>query len=170
MDEIGDYANPEVAEIANQIWTAKQEKEATKELFKHNKRPANVNIRKVDENEKVLSSIPQSAKAKDMRLRSIQGITAKATVPFVDTLSALIDEGKPIDRQKLVDLAIDGVTLLAHANQQLNQLRRDMLRPTLQPRFQQLGSEPSDDDTQYLFGTKIVERIRNASQGENLPG
>ena len=122
----------------------------------------------MDVNEEVLSSIPQAAKTKDMRLRSIQGVTAKAAVPYVDTLSALIDEAKPIDRQKLVDLAIDGVTLLAHANQQLNQLRRDMLRPTLQPRFQQLCSKPSDDDTQYLFGTKIVERIRNASQGGKL--
>ena len=164
MDETGEDANAEVAELANQIWTTKQEKEALKDLFKRNQRPVNVNIRKVDINEEVLTSIPQSAKSRDMRLRSVQGLTAKATVPFVATLMALIDENKPIDRQKLVDSAIDGVTMLAYANQQLNQLRRDLLRPTLQPRFQQLCSKPNDDDTQYLFGTKIVERIKNASQ------
>ena len=103
VDETGEDANAEVAELANQIWTAKQEKEALKDLFKRNQRPANVNIRKVDINEEVLTSIPQSAKSRDMRLRSVQGLTAKATVPFVATLTALIDENKPIDRQKLVD-------------------------------------------------------------------
>ena len=100
MDETGEDANAEVAELANQIWTAKQEKEALKDLFKRNQRPANVNIRKVDINEEVLTCIPQSAKSRDMRLRSVQGLTAKATVPFVATLTALIDENKPIDRQK----------------------------------------------------------------------
>ena len=99
VDEIVKNANAEVAEIAHQIWTAKQEKEAMKDLFKRTRRPANVKIQKVDINEEVLTSIPQSAKARDIRLRSIQGITAKATVPFVDTLTVLIDEDKPIDRQ-----------------------------------------------------------------------
>ena len=91
VDEIGENANAEVAEIANQIWTAKQEKEAMKDLFKRTRRPSNVNIQKEEINEEVLTSIPQAAKARDIQLRSIQGITAKATVPFVDTLTALID-------------------------------------------------------------------------------
>ena len=81
VDEIGENAN---AEVANQIWTAKQEKEAMKDLFKRTRRPANVNIQKEEINEEVLTSIPQAAKARDIQLRSIQGIAAKATVPFVE--------------------------------------------------------------------------------------
>ena len=167
VDEIGDNANPEVAEIANQIWTAKQEKEATKELLKKKKdRPTSISGKWT----LTRRSYRQFLKQQKLRICALDPFKASQLKPrFPMWTTFCLDWQSETNRPaKLVDLAIDGVTLLAHANQQLNQLRRDMLRPTLQPRFQQLCSKPSDDDTQYLFGTKIVERIRNASQGGKL--
>ena len=124
-----------MAELANQIWTTKQDKDVVKKLFKKHKTPANVNIQRVNVKEEVVHSIPKTAKKRDMQLSLVLGIVAKTTVLLVESLAKLINLDEEVDRQKLVDLIVDG---MAHANQELNQMKRDMLRPTLHPKYQPL--------------------------------
>ena len=167
-DDEGAATNEEVAELVNQIWSTKQEKDTVKELFKKHKKPANINAQKVNVNEEVVHSIPKSAKSRDMQLRSVQGIVAKTAVPLVESLARLINVDEELDRQKLVDSTVDGITLLAHANQQLNQMRRDMLRPTVHPKYQPLCYKAEGDSSKLLFGEKLMDRIRGVSQGGKM--
>ena len=60
----------------------------------------------------------------------------------------------------------DAISLADKANQELNQFRRNMIKPYLPPQFIKLA-DISDDSTNFLFGDSIadtVESLRKANQ------
>ena len=166
-DEQGENVAQELADLVNSVWTNKHAKESVTETLKRHPRPGNLKARKVDVNEEVISSISKGSRAKDMKMRSVQGLIARATVPIVETMSSLIKEDDEVNRQQLVDSAVDCITILSKANAQLNQLRRETLKPTLHPRYQTLCAKPQDD-SELLFGSNFGERVKGASQGGKL--
>ena len=60
----------------------------------------------------------------------------------------------------------DAISPADKANQELNQFRRNMIKPYLPPQFIKLA-DISDDSTNFLFGDSIadtVESLRKANQ------
>ena len=69
----------------------------------------------------------------------------------------------PQNAEDTVGSLMDGVLLLANANQELNYRRRELMRPQLNANYRHLCS-PSNPVTSLLFGDdlpKAVENIRH---------
>ena len=64
----------------------------------------------------------------------------------------------------------DALSLADKANQELNQFRRNMIKPYLPPQFSKLA-DISDDSKNFLFGDSIpsrVEPLRYENQTKSL--
>ena len=73
-----------------------------------------------------------------------------------------------ISKKKALELAMDGITMMAAGYEVTNQLRRDMLKQALQYKFQTLYKIEEDDTSKWLFGQNLQDRIKAASQGGKL--
>ena len=166
-DEDGPPVEKELATAINGIWGEKRAPQKVKAILEKYPRPSNVNCHKVDINSDVLSAIGRVAKNRDAKLRSVQGNIARCAVPAVKLAEGLL--AKQVNKTELIETALDTVTLLANANAQLNQLRRDALKPGLQARYQSLCKvDEADDTSQWLLGSNLNDRIKSAAQGGKL--
>ena len=127
-------------------------------------RPRNVLCHKVDVNLEVMNGLGKFAKNKDAKLRGIQGNIARCVVPALKIVEGVLS--KEMNESQIIETALDAVTLLASANGQLNQVRRDTLKSGLQPHYQSLcHMENGDGTSQWLFGDNLSDRIKSAAQG-----
>ena len=157
----------ELATAINGIWGEERAPIKVKAILEKYPRPSNVNCHKVDINSDVLSATGQVAKNWDAKLRSVQGNIARCAVPAVKMAEGLL--AKQVNKTELIETVLDAVTLLANANAQLNQLRRDALKPGLQARYQSLCKvDEADDTSQWLLGSNLSDRIKSAAQGGKL--
>ena len=120
--------------------------------------------------------MPKYATNRDARLRSIQATLAKGPIPIlraVETIRAT-KSGTSLDRKELDSLSqicMDSVSFFAHANEQINDFRREILKPTLKYKYQPLCKLPKDVDTsRLLLGENIGDRIKQINQAETLSG
>jgi uncharacterized protein YqgQ len=127
-----------------------------------------VEAQKVDLNEEIVDRLDRFDKTRDMKLRSVQSGVARAVAPLVGMVESLMDGSKKVDRQKLVDNAVDTVTILAHANAMTNQIRRETLKPKLERRYQPLCYRAPKGNSQWLLGDNLPERIKTVAQGGRL--
>ena len=167
-DEDGPLTNEKLAEIANAIWKQGRNSTIMKETLAKYPRPVNVKCHRVDTNEEILQGLTRNptAKKRDSRLRTAQGTVARACLPALKIAEAAMDWSMELDRKSIMSLALDELTLLSDTNQVINQLRRDLLKMGMQPRFQNLCKLPKGTDaTQHFFGNNLADRIKAAAQG-----
>ena len=68
-----------------------------------------------------------------------------------------------------MSLTIDALTMLSNATTLTNQLRRDLLKPNIQPRLQSLCKTGKEvDTTELLFGTNLADRVKVATESGKL--
>ena len=166
-EDVGPPLEKEVADTVNAIWSERRDPKIVKQIGEKYPKPANVCCQKVDINSDVLNGISKTIRARDTKLRAIQGSIAKSALPAVKMVEGLL--AKDTAKSEMVERALDMVTLLANANSQINQFRRDALKPGLQVKYQSLCQpEPSTDCSQLLLGNNLNERIKNATQSTKI--
>ena len=118
-------------------------------------------------NDEVISAIPKFARARDLRLRSIQGTIARASVPAVRIVDALFTKEK-LSSQDHVNFAIDCCSIILAANSGLNQLGRELLKGSLHKKYQSLCNKAPAGPTKLLFGDNLSERVKAANATSSL--
>ena len=168
-DEDGDPVSEKLAGVVNAIWQKGKDSNTMKSCYVKYPRPGNLDLHKVDLNEEIISSVNNFARARDLRLRAVQAALTRAAVPTTRIVQGLIDpKSSKLSKQAEVDMAIDSVTMLSNANGLLNQVRRDMLKPLLNKKFQILCNRQTEGQSQFLLGDNLHERIKVAAQGGRL--
>lgn len=106
-------------------------------------------------NEEVLEKLPSHARSLDIRIATkvqkpfIKGLTALATA--IDELG---DSDMDMELKKKLD---DALLLLAHSNFELNEGRKEYLKPSLPDDFKKLGKKPA---TELLFGDDVPKQLK----------
>lgn len=111
--------------------------------------PDNVPCMKVPTvNEEIWNSVSSKVRSKDIKAQRTQKLLLKGATAM------LTDVNEPSDAQK------DGVALLTAANAELNNLRREIFKAEINPKFLPL-CKPSVPVTDYLFGDDLGRTIRD---------
>ena len=131
-----------------------------KTLFEKYQRPGNVSCYKVDLNDAVISAVLKWSRARDLRLRAVQGMIARASVPAVRIVDALYNKDKALPPQEHVNTAIDCCSMIAAANSSLNQLRRELLKTSMQRKYHSLCNKAPTGPTRLLFGDNLAKRVK----------
>ena len=167
QDEDGTPVSGRLAELVGQIWEKGKDSEVLKDIYSIYPRPVNVPTQKVDLNLELMGPVGKFGRARDMKLRAIQAAISRATVPSVRIADALL-KGENIEDQDLMNMSIDSVTILANANESVNQMRRDLIRPSLDRKFQPLCSKNVSNNSGLLFGEDFTQQINTMNQGVKI--
>ena len=95
-------------------------------------------------NQGVWKNLDESARSTDLKFQKVQKSLVKGIIIIVTEVNKLnVDD--------TVGSLMDGLLLLANANQELNYRRRELMRPQLNASYRHLCS-PSNPVTSLLFG------------------
>ena len=121
-------------------------------------------------NPELWAALKSTTKALDNKLQKIQQLFLRAVVPIARALDGLLkanDAGG--DRQSTAKLLLDGVTMLGAANCELNNKRRELIRPELSLAFKPLCSAESVQATSsLLFGDNLPQRCKELRDTHRL--
>ena len=109
-------------------------------------------------------------------MQKIQNTILKAITPLAELTDCLLNiKGKndAIDTAKAVTQILDSVALLTHANCDIIQRRRELIRPDLNKPYQQICAEHVSF-TGFLFGDDLPQKIKDINManrvGQKLSG
>ena len=163
---MGPAVDKDVASTLNALWGRGRSLKVTKQLTDEYPRPENLSITKVKLNEEVQAAINKNAVLKDQRCAGVQSALAVGALPLVKIVDGL-KAGTLTENNETVKLAFNALTLISHANAQLNQLRRDMIKPGLNSRYRSICAEPPGISG-WLFGDDLEGRCKKAQTAAKL--
>ena len=115
-------------------------------------------------NMEVYKTLPKHVKAMESKLRSVQGPLAAATYPLM-LIQDNLCSGQEIDRKDLTEKVVDTITIAAGTNRTLNQMRRELIKPHLDYKFQPLcqrAARPAEEP--WLFGEDLAKKAKQAQE------
>ena len=154
--------DPKLAKTINKMIRTKLSDDTLKEKLSNCSRPGNCeNVTGTKVNPDVWSKIRSGTRSRDLKLQRLQNIIQKVTIPLVKLADQCMK--REISTLKLSDenvarTLLDVIALLGHANCELIQRRRDMIRPDLNNQYQQICAEHVGF-TNLLFGNDLPKQI-----------
>ena len=82
----------------------------------------------------------ESARSTDLKFQKVQKSLVKGIIIIVTEVNKLMGNSGPQNVDDTVGSLMDGVLLLANANQELNYRRRELIRPQLNANYRHLCS------------------------------
>ena len=155
----------DVAVTLNKLFKHGRSRAVTKDLIGKFPRPANLNLKPLALNEEVKSNIPKFAKFRDLKAQGVQTALCLAANPLAQMISGA--KAGQLDKTKTTQLALASMSMLAIANNNLNQIRRDTIKPNLNKKYQGICSPPKDE-SDLLFGDKLADRMKSSETTSNL--
>ena len=98
--------------------------------------------------------------------QKVQKSLIKGIIVVVSEVNKLIGNSE-IQKEETVCALMDGVLLLANANQELNYRRREFMRPQLNTNYRHLCS-PSNPVTAELFGDDLPKAVKDITDTNRL--
>lgn len=137
------------------------------ELKKQHETPENcATLSETKVNQGVWNNLDESARSTDLKFQKVQKSLIKGIIVVVSEVNKLMGDSET-QKEDTVSALMDGVLLLANANQELNYRRRELMRPQLNTNFRHLCS-PSNPVTAELFGDDLPKAVKDISDTNRL--
>ena len=163
-EHVGPASDGDLASLVDKIMTEKASEDKKTDLKKQHETPENCStLSDTKVNQGVWNNLDESARSTDLKFQKVQKSLVKGIIIIVTEVNKMMGNAGPQNAEDTVGSLMDGVLLLANANQELNYRRRELMRPQLNANYRHLCS-PSNPVTSLLFGDdlpKAVENIRH---------
>ena len=138
------------------------------DLKKHHETPENcTTLSETKINQGVWNNLDESARSTDLKFQKVQKSLVKRIIIIVTEVNKLMGNSEPQNADDTVGSLMDGVLLLANANQELNYGRRELMRPQLNANYRHLWS-PSNPVISLLFGDDLPKAVKDISDTNRL--
>ena len=125
-------------------------------------------------NPEIFKNLPTFQRTMDSKIKDIQKVHAASVSLLLTTASYLgtsflttQGQNKEPDFKIPLDFLKDSLSLACKPNQMINQLRRQLIKPTLPPKYCQLA-DIADGSATYLFGDKISDVLETLNKKHQL--
>jgi hypothetical protein len=171
--DTGPALHPTLNSHVNNLWK-KGTGNKIKDIHEKYPRPSGCQLFRTSLNDSIRCFMQEKAKfplVRDVKLTGIQGLIARAAVPLARGCESAMRKDKPITPQACLDFQLDSLTLLASANQQINQLRKDLIKPIMnnQLRASVCRVVKDEDPSEELFAD-LEGATKMAKQTSGLMG
>ena len=122
-------------------------------------------------NAEIYRNLSTHAKKRDFRLKSTQSAVATAAIAnlrLIDTLTGLFENGQ-LTRETtnlLLQFSSDATKLLAKGYADLSLIRKSLLRPNIQTKYQQLCQQRTYGET--LFGSDLTKDVKSIDDNSKI--
>ena len=142
-----------VASSLRYLMYNKLEEKAISETMDKYEAPKNCpEIRLPKVNSEIFNNIPSRTRSVDVKLQRVQKPFLKGLI----ALSRTLPESLSVEQQ-------DALALLSSANFELNMLRRELIKPDINPGYAEL-CKPSVEVTEYLFGDDMSKHVKDMTE------
>ena len=138
-------------------------------------RPANLpSLSVVKVNHKVWSKLSSVTRSRDIKIQRVTNVITQSMVAVTSVADDLVTATRSDETLSKAKMAaaltalVDGLALMANANQELNQRRREDQLVDLNSEFRVLCSAAPDDDSQLLYGADITARLKTISDTNRI--
>ena len=138
-------------------------------------RPCNCPILSVVKvNQEVWSKLSSVTRSRDIKIQRVTNVITQSMVAVASVADDLVTATRSDEALSKAKMAtaltalVDGLALMANANQELNQSRREDQRVDLNAEFRVLCSAAPDDDSQLLYGADITARLKTISDTNRI--
>ena len=114
-------------------------------------------------NPEIWSKTRPETRSRDLKMQKIQNTISKAITPLAELTDSLLNvksKNNAIDTAKEVRHILDSLALLTHANCDIIQRRRELIRPDLNKPYQQISAEHVSF-TAFLFANNLPKKIKD---------
>ena len=157
----------EVASTTGQIWNKGRSAKVNKKLLEDNPRPENVPIHRVSLNPEVYQAIPKQHQQRDIKAQGVQAALQVAAVPLVRMIDGLKNGTLKDKANDIAQMAFVSLSMVSSANAQLNQMRREAIKPVLNSKYRAICAEPAKP-SKLLFGDDLADRCKTAQTAAQL--
>ena len=155
-----------LAKIVNKMVRTKLSDEKLKEKLLTCTRPTNCeNVTGTKVNPEVWSKIKSNTRSRDLKFQRLQNVVQKAMIPLIKLTDQCMKpevSSLQLSGENVARTLLDVIALLGHANCELIQRRRDMIKPDLNNQYQQICAEHVGF-TDLLFGNDLPKQIQDIS-------
>ena len=170
-DDVAPPVSKKVAQFSTKIWN-KPMRDSIKDIYDKHKRPGNVTcLQKVELDEELLEAMSGSFKAKkhDFALKGLNNAFVHAAIVCCETLQLAMTADKDTDiRQHVINTTADTLKVLSYGAQSTNALRKDQLKPLLNPlvKNKACAKKKSFEDinsSHCLFGGEMPAQMKKGN-------
>ncbi len=176
VEDAGPELPEQLAVLANQTWTRSGSTDF-RALYGKYPRPKNTVVHKVELNTPIFTILPVKVRSRDLKVKAVQATLATGGCAILQAFrlanDAMIAGGSldPDAFEPVLEALVDSLTFLAHGNELINTLRRDMMRWTFAPKYREVTrSTPEMSTSSLLFGEDLPEKFRHLDQASRIAG
>ena len=147
--------------------------EAARTAVEAVKRPANcVGLRTPSINKEVFDTLSAAQKRADWRLAACHKATMAAATETTRAVDALVEirnklpGGKELEQP--IKAVIGALGMLGHTGRSISQIRREALRASINPEYQQICAPDAEITPELLFGEGLAVRQRDLAAAGRL--
>lgn len=105
----------------------------------------------------------------DVKLKGVQGVIPRAAVPDCKLCEEIMHSQKKMSMQQQLDLGRDSIALFAAANQQLNQIRRDLIKPSMSAKIREvIRHQVKEEEASPDLFPDLAESAKAAKQVSSI--
>ncbi|KAJ8042071.1 hypothetical protein HOLleu_13048 [Holothuria leucospilota] len=131
-------------------------------------KPENIDLIQVTQiNRLIWDNLQVPTRTRDIKLQKIQMLSLKAMTALTSILNDSLVSKANIDKESVLTKITDCMVLLGSANRDLNQFRRELIRPEMKAEYKALFGKPTGS-SKFLFGDDISQQLRDIADANKL--
>lgn len=163
-EKCGPEVTENLAKVVDKLLRTKLTEEKLKEKQNLYFRPKNCEAMVPTRvNSEIWQQLLPHTRSQDIRMQKVQGLLLKGLMPLTQLTNTLLQLPEKVtneNRESIVKQALDALTLIAQANGELNQRRREVIKPDLNHQYQQLCNDQVPI-TSWLFGDELAKTCQD---------
>ena len=164
-EETGSRVNAELASVVNAMVKEGLPEEKLLEKLNKYHRPENCeSLTKVRVNQSIWDHLTPAVRSQDVRLQKVQTSIFKGMCALTTMIDRCLDDIPLIQNgNNLLKSATDALAFFGNANSELNQRRRELIKPDLHDEYKHLCSS-SLAITDQLFGDDLPKQVKELTE------
>lgn len=173
-EEEGPAISDEVADILQGLLQKRVSEDKVKDKMADIKPPSNCpSLTTVKVNPEVWNKMKNHTRSRDLRMQRVQTRAVKAMSPLAYIIDRLVNcqkTGKAPsaeDVQDMLSASLEAFTMGASAIQEVNLRRKELIKPDLNDRYQQLCG-PATPVSKFLFGDDLAKAVKDINETSKM--
>jgi len=173
-EKVGPKIGEEVANLLSSFLSKSCSESSKRRKEKEHARPENCEVLRCPKmNPEVWNVLPGKSRVTDSTLQKAQGSFLNSITPIAKCIeelhAAMVDNKESeIDAKKLIRNLCDSVTYIANGNEEIFNIRKDLVKPHLPDSAQKLCRKGNFVPGDLLFGENFTQQLKEINEANKL--
>ena len=160
-DVRGPKINENVANVVNKLCLQRISQEQSKTIMKRHTTPENIKVRLPKCEQSIWNELPGKTRVNDVNFQATQALLLSSINCQLNVAESLLITKAS---KEVITTCLDGITLGMTSNYELNQRRRDAMKPQFKNEFAKGLCSSTNPADEFLFGGDTAKRVKEIAE------